>query len=358
MFLYLDRSILNCLSGPVSHNVVDGIQVLAFMLRSGVHLVSGDREVLGALSEFSDISSSARAIFKKSVARHAQAGSVFNAMSVYALIDFGRDGLETSCENNKTVIKIPIGYVANLIAQASTDIVYEDVNDAVVYGVVANWYSNAILNNPNLPTRSTPVQGGGSRTYVTYNLKQQDAKTFCLCITDSDKKYPDDEPGETSSKVRAIEDASKPLSFHLDLDFHEIENLIPLGFLDGLAGTNEAKSIIAELRKAEANQEKVAKLYWDFKKGLRGHYAKTCEGFRGYWYQALDAEPLACDVECTPNKCDCFLIRPWPLKQDLRSAIERREVMDPSECEIIHGLWSEIGKTIISWTISSSPQLA
>ncbi len=358
MFLYLDKSILKCLSDPVPHNVVDGIQVLALMLRSGVHLVSGDREVLSALSEFSDISTSARAIFKKSVARHAQTGSVFKSMSTYALIDFGRNGLESSYENDKKIIKIPIEHVANLVAQAATDIVYEDVNDALVYDAVARWYSSTILNNPNLPTRSTPIQGGGSRTFAAYDLKQKDANTFCLCITDSDKKYPDDEPGETSSKVRNIEDAKKPLSFHLDLDFHEIENLIPLSFLDRLAGTEEAKKIIAELRKAENNQNKVAKLYWDFKKGLRGHYVKTCEGFRGYWHQALDAAPLTCAVECTLSRCDCFLIKPWPLKQDLKSAIERKETMDPSECEVTQNLWSEIGKTIVSWTISSSPQLA
>lgn len=65
MFLYLDRSLLGCLTSPVSHKVVDGIQVLAFMLRSGVHLVSGDRDVLSIISELNDISSSARAVFKK-----------------------------------------------------------------------------------------------------------------------------------------------------------------------------------------------------------------------------------------------------------------------------------------------------
>lgn len=278
-------------------------------------------------------------------------------MSIYALIDFGREGLESSEEDGKRVIKVPIEYVSNLIAQAATDVVYEDINDAVIYDAVAQWYSSKILNNPNLPTRSTLIQGGGSRTYVTYSSKQDAAQTFCLCITDSDKKYPNDESGDTSKKVRAVEDSRKPLSFHLDLDFHEIENLIPLGFLDRIAGTEEAKAIIAELRKAEDNQERAAKLYWDFKKGLRGYYLKSCKDFKDYWCAALDLVPLTCATECSPNKCTCFLIRPWPLKQDLRLAIERKETMDPSGCETMQSLWGEVGQTIVSWTIGSSPQL-
>ena len=357
MFLYLDSTLSSCLNSPIPHNIIDGIQCLALMLRSGAHLVSGDRNTLAAIANLEEISSSARAVFRRAVARHAQANSVLEHVSTYALVYFGNDELTSSVTNGKKVIKIPISRIPNLIAQISTEIVYEDINDATIYNIVAQWYSENILNNPHLSIKSNPVQGGGSRTYDIYNAKQNAAETFCLCITDSDKKYPTDTAGETSTKVRQVEDFLKPLSFHLDLDFHEIENLIPLSFLDGIAGTNDAKEIIAALRTADGNERREAKLYWDYKKGIRAHYLKSSEDFRDYWCTALGVTPTACETECTPNKCDCFLINPWPLKQDTKRAIDRNTKMDPSDCELMHNLWTEIGNTFVSWTISSTPQL-
>ncbi|SFJ22450.1 hypothetical protein SAMN05216206_3743 [Pseudomonas guineae] len=357
MFIYLDSSISNCLNSPVHHNIIDGIQGLAFMLRSGVHLVSGDRNTLTAISNLEEISSSARASFKRAVARHAQANSVLNHMSTYVLVDYGRAEITSSVENGTKVIKIPISNFSSIIAQISTEVVYEDINDAVIYNIVAQWYSETILNNPHLRIKSKPVQGGGSRTCDIYNSKQISADTFCLCITDSDKKYPTDTPGDTSTKVRNIEDTLKPLSFHLNLDFHEIENLIPLEFLRGIAGTDDAREIIAALKLADENQHQEAKLFWDYKKGVRAHYLKNNERFRSYWCAALGVTPAACETECTLNKCDCFLINPWPLKQDLKSAIERKDRMDPSDCEVMRNLWTEIGSTVVSWTIGSSPSL-
>lgn len=357
MFLYLDKSLLESFVKPVPHDIVEAIQGLAAMLRSGVHLVSGDRETLIAISKLEEVSSSARAIFRKAVARHAQANSVFNYMVAYALVDFGRAGLESSQIAGKRVIKIPIAKVSNLIAQVATEIVYEDVNDAVIYDVVARWYAESILNNTHLPIKCKPVQGGGNRIFVTYAARQSDENTFCLCITDSDRKFPLDQPGDTSEKVREVDDELKPLSCHLDLDFHEVENLIPLAFLESLAGTDEAKNILSALRMAEQNNHKEAKLYWDYKKGVRAHYARTDEGYRDYWGGALGHGVIDCDTACPPNQCECFLVRPWPLKQQVKAAIKDKVRMDPSDCSVLEELWIDIGKNLVSWTIGTAPHL-
>lgn len=356
MFIYLDRSLVDCITRDhIPHDILRSLEGLSFMLRTGAHLVSGDRDALIAISSLDGLSLPCKAIFKKAAARCSQALAVFRQVTTYALVDYGRDEIECFTENSIKIIKLPIERILQLSFQPS-EIVFEDINDSLIYATVAQWYAEDILNNKHLPLRYKEIQGGGNRTHAIYKAKQEQGDTFCLCITDSDKKYPTDESGDTSRRVREIEDNSMPLSYHLDLEFHEIENLLPLGFLDRFSGTAEAKEIIASLKRAEANGHPEAKLYWDYKKGLRGHYAQGNEDYRHYWCSALGIEHSECELDCTLKQCECFLIKPWPLKGEVKAALDSRPKISPTDCETLNTLWCEIASLFISWAIGAVPQ--
>ncbi|MGC8118072.1 hypothetical protein ACP3VQ_23915 [Metapseudomonas otitidis] len=356
MFIYLDKSIVDKLSEPVPANIQDSIQGLAFMLRTGVHLVSGDLVALIKISHLTEISDSARSAFSRAAARQTQINTIISKLNTYCLITSEGEHVTVSETNNQRIITIPIALVSNLVSQIATDVIYEDINDAEIYNKVTKWYCKDIVGSSNLPLKSQSIQGGGSRTYATYSEKQNDAKTFCLCITDSDKKYPTDTPGETSKKVREVENLSLPLSFHLDLDFHEIENLIPLSILNSVARTPESKRIISLLKNAEENGFGEAKLYWDYKKGLRAHYSKIDGNYKNYWNSAIGIGDIECGEACTAKHCSCFLLDPWPLKQDLNALISEQKEISPAECCKLTAIWEKIGGTLLSWTIGSPPQ--
>lgn len=357
MFIYLDRSLLPCIQGKsIPHDIIRSIEALSFILRSGVHIVSGERDVLSEISDKTELSLPCRAIFRKAAARCSQVAPLLSELSTYALVDYGRNKIEKTLNNSITTIKIPIEKIIDLSFQSSAEIVFEDINDIAIYKLVVQWYINSVMNSKNIPLRYKKVQGGGNRTYDIYQEKQSDNDNFCLCITDSDKKYPNDNSGETSKKVREIEDLSIPLSFHLDLDFHEIENLLPLSFLAKHAGTPEALEIISILKTAERNGHPEAKLYWDYKKGLRNYHAKNDGEYRNYWYSALGIAYEECQEECSSKKCTCYLIEPWPLKTEIKRAIETSPNVTPTDCEKLNSLWQEIAQVFISWTIAAVPQ--
>ncbi|MBV7515046.1 hypothetical protein [Pseudomonas sp. PDM25] len=356
MFIYLDHSILNCIAAEkIPHDTLRSIEGLSLILRSGAHLISGDQKTLIAISNLNDLSLPCRAIFHRAATRRSQVLSILKDVTTYTIVDFGRSNIECAIENNKKVIKIPIDSFIKLNFQSSSEVVFEDINDNLIYTAVAEWYAKNVLNNKYLSLTYKKVQGGGNRTYAVYKEKQQEGETFCLCITDSDKKYPTDTAGDTSALVREVEDTSMPLSYHLDLDFHEIENLLPLNFLEENSGTAEAKQIISTLKIAETNGYPEAKLYWDYKKGLRGHYAQENEHYRNYWHGALGVEYNKCASQCTAKKCECYLIRPWPLKAEVKTALASNHQISP-DCEKLKNLWSEIASVFISWVIGAPPQ--
>jgi hypothetical protein len=359
VLIYFDSSLFKKLSSDaISGAEYASLECIAIALRKGTHLITGDRRALIAASKVDGLSFQAKQAFSKAATRAAQSRALVLTATAYALVGDFPQAVNYNSEDNVLTIKISLAAIVDLEIQSPCEIIFEDLSDKYIYEIISDWYKKYTLNAPHLPLNFRPIHGGGSRTHVVYQERQDKEQTFCLCITDTDKKYPTDTPGPTCTGVVSADDPHKPLSKHLNLDFQEIENLLPLDHLSKYAKTNEARSILESLKQAETNGYPESKLYFDYKKGLNVQGLCRNESKAAYWTNALLVPPPVCRPNCTNNPCLCFVVKPWPFRSEVKSHIEQKVAISPEDCPVLKDLWNNIGANITSWSIASSPQLA
>lgn len=107
--------------------------------------------------------------------------------------------------------------------------------------------------------------GGGSDT--AQNLKRlQNSNILSLVIVDTDKRFPNDDFGETYKKV---EKASRRKVKHVifkTLNFHEIENLLPYSFLFKITNY-KGRDFLKKIASIGDDAKEVLRFY-DMKKGI------------------------------------------------------------------------------------------
>lgn len=358
MLIFLSAEISELIaSDNVSELQLAALEDLASVVRSGRHLVAGDYDALKALSEYSRLGQSALLAYKSLLGKYSQFGAVLGRVVIYTRIVKEGAGPWIETVADQRIVNLPLECVARMSINQCVDVVFEDMSDRYLYEVISNWYVSKRFGGGFLHRAFKPVHGGGVRTAIVYAELQEASENFCLCITDSDKKYPADTNKQTSVDVRSAEDINAVLSYHLDLDFHEVENLLPLSFLSECAPVGHGASIVESLRRAELNGYPEAKLYLDYKKGIKLRQLRGEEKARTYWMAALGLQSLDCVAACGEAECDCAAVQPWPAKREVRSRLRQLEKIIPDDCRVLSGLWWKIGAELSSWTAASSPKI-
>lgn len=357
MLIHLDESIM-AIGGDPSQDIVDSLEDIAAIVRAGTHLVTGNIATLRYLTGLEFLGTSARTAFRGLANRYAQFASAKRLVTTYAEIVISGLRPCLSRRGSVSVISIPLSQVKNLSLRSPTEIIYEEIQDDFIYEIISRWYLRANVSPGLLNRNYRPVHGGGGRTHAVYSSAQSRNDQFCLCVTDSDKKFPTDDPGPTSTGVRGVDQPNQVLSHHLDLDFHEIENLVPLSFLKEKCTSPTSQGIAEKINSADAAGYPEAKLYWDYKKGFSLAKLKQLDGGWEYWKAAFGLAEMTCTNACTPQKCMCEILGPWPEKRVVKDHIHAVVEMDPTECEVLTALWSTIGGTLISWSVSAVPKSA
>lgn len=355
MLIFLDESIITLGEEP-SQDIVDSLEDIAAIVRAGTHLVTGNIATLRYLLGLEFLGISARMAFKGLASKYAQFASAKQLVTTYAEITASGGGACVIRRGNVSVISIPLFQVKNMSLRSPTEVIYEEIQDDFIYEIISRWYLRANVSPGLLNRNYRAVHGGGGRTFAVYSAAQNRNDQFCLCITDSDKKFPTDLPGPTSAQVKATHRISQALSHHLDLDFHEVENLVPLSFLKRECTSPLAQAITDKIKGVDAAGFPEAKLYWDYKKGLSLAKLKQLNGGWEYWRAAFELGEHVCTAACTLQSCKCEILKPWPEKRVVKEHINSFAEMDPTECNVLTELWSAIGGALISWSISAVPK--
>lgn len=359
MLIYLDNSICQAIEAPSPNSeIIESLEDLASVIRSGSHLILGDFKVLKALASLSSLGLSARAAFKASLNKFPQQASALKHVSTYTKITANNQVPTRAESDGKKIITIPLSLIQRMNLKAPVEIIFEELNDSSIYEIISRWYLKSFISPGFINRNYRSIHGGGGRTHVVYTDAQNRNDQFCLCITDSDKKFPTDEFGQTSKDVRASEQTDKVLSYHMDLDFHEVENLVPLNFLLEKCKTKPSQDLVSQIKSADQNGNPEAKLFWDYKKGFKLSTLKSLDGGWTYWKRAFNLQEIECSEKCKTKDCTCEILKPWPEKRIVKDEITNLADMDPSECRVLHGLWTDIGKVLISWSISGTPKVA
>lgn len=171
-----------------------------------------------------------------------------------------------------------------------SELVCENLTDCNFYLNATNYFLRKKYNQ-KLNFNIRKILGGGSTTNkVVKDVINE--KHFCLCIVESDLKYPDDTQGKTADNVDNIPDSV--MLKKLILKINEMENLVPLSLLNNISGSKcEQKGILNFLCKLHDEEKCKDKekhcLYIDLKKGFKlDSKSISNQNLFNYWQNKLN----------------------------------------------------------------------
>jgi hypothetical protein len=260
----------------------------------------------------------------------------------------------------KTAISFPVSKV-NISFVQKTFLLVENLADAKLYRILNK--STAI---GSIPVDFEAYPGGGN---TTANALQHIAELnrMCVCIVDSDVRYPGGPHGETAKKVVATSGKIAPsLTTHYVLPVSSVENLIPLPTLERAIAEDAAQ--VARVKNLKSIYNDTFWPYFGLKRGIKCgdvvHKTKPAEVF---WSEKVGLNPLlgACletaMTSCVGKKCDVFLLNSLG-SNTLESAIEllekERVFIDAPTIGPVKQGWDDVSELLTAWCCSGAPVFA
>lgn len=197
----------------------------------------------------------------------------------------------------------------------------ENILDSDFYGCITKCYQKAVhINCGVFRTCFFPVQGGGSTIKDVYLLECRLGEHFCLCIMDSDKKWPNcSEFGQTAQEFRKAltnweNDNGEVVkcSYYVMQNASEIENLIPLSVLRHFSNIQSWNFIF--------NHRNIVQ-WFDLKKGIEYKILFNDEAYNE-WKAVLPNEILWSQIDdIRSNSSDAQDFKQKVLESDLPNVV-------------------------------------
>jgi hypothetical protein len=361
MLIVLDDSLLQALNDENKRDMaIEVIQDIASAYSKGTHFLYASYRVLDSLRKNPLLSKVNRAIYGKLYEKFPQLGSLL-LLPFYLRIIADGTRITRSENGNTSIVQVPINILNRTRLFGSLPIfLTEDLEDEKFYYKIArNYLIRSKLGNLHLAY--FPRGGGGNRIWKEYQNYQGKMEFLCLCIVDSDKKFPTDHYGDTAQKLLDILDINYYLTEALFLNEREIENLLPFSLLSQVINNDreKGKSIMFLEKVRDILPEAV--FFLDIKEGLtiREVINVAQSAYGQYWKKCLLS--IGEQRECIkgnhcPESADCddCKIMPGFGGNVLRDSVDSLErISDHKFNEMAQDLVDErymrLGRVIVSW---------
>ena len=226
MLFYLTNSLVVSKENPEFRGIFDAVKYIASAAFQGKHLVLADYDALVLFNEWFKYDPSLSAFF----------GGLISNYSTMVIPPFVRYYIEIVRELNHTDNKDGVGqmeYKDFLDSDCSSQcsLIAENDNDCKFYRHILQWFICEKYPNCAITTSFTHVNGNGGETPSAI-IKELEKKHVSVCIVDTDVKFPGDKPKKDSTCVKCREvNQQQPFYSYLELNVHEIENIIPKNYL-------------------------------------------------------------------------------------------------------------------------------
>lgn len=269
MLFYLDNSLIVDASHREFRPILRSVHNLAAQAVEGKHLLLGDVEVIDHFRVVFEKDVIVGLLFQK-LASNMAINTVPSSITFYMEIIRGANNQRVN--NGVTIYQMNYTHFSFLDASGQTIAIGEDLNDVIVYEHILKWFINKI--HTNLHYSLHPLSGNGRNTFrVVQN--ELNSKHITICIIDTDKRYPNDTPKSNSTYSLCLPVGNGvPFYQFVPLNVHEIENIIPLNYIDSLdiwtTGTaNDVRNKKAfDFLRTQAND---LLPYFDYKKGIHNN---------------------------------------------------------------------------------------
>lgn len=174
-------------------------------------------------------------------------------------------------------------------------ILVENLIDADIYLHLSKIYLSK-KNLDILELKLYPINGGGNQIYNQYKTSFKIEKKIGICITDSDKSYPDSEYGNTTKKLLNEKDENSFSQIFILDNQRELENFIPIDFLKYIFESTSPQKFDNFL----GNIDKQFYNFIDYKKGI-GILDFKDSKFFDFWKEVFFEKKINCSFSIKLN---------------------------------------------------------
>lgn len=365
MLFFLTNSLIVGANDNSYNGIFKTVQNLAIQAIDGSHVISGTYEAIAHFREVFKHDPTVGLYFN-SLYQNFATLSIPNELLFY--IEVVKENPVCRSEDGREICQKDYMYYQAIDSCSATRLIGEDLNDTYFFIHILNWYINQLSKNFHYHFHS--LGGGGKNTYrIVQN--EISARHIVICIVDTDKKYPNCPPeknGTYDMCVNLLTNNACDYCF-LPLNVHEIENIIPLNYIDlfdnwsqGNANDQRKKRAFDFLCSDKTVAEEILP-YFDYKKGIKKdslfqnnldyqNFAKKCyeanadkinknPSFENYVNSLQDKG------EIYPN-----LIGGSGILVNTLELINSKKCPPPILLDFQKNNWESIGKILLSWGIA------
>jgi len=260
--------------------------------------------------------------------------------------------MSISDSNGFRILSLSIDFLQTTDLIQESRILCEDINDACFFQKISEHYikENSI---GNISLKFEPVHGGGVLISVQFKNHIDNMNKFCLAFCDNDIRYPGSAFGQTLHDLQQINLNGNLLCEYIDINVHEIENLVPFNYIDSIQQNYHNIQGIIFLKKVIDSERREDLKYLDLKKGICKSkinctdyldFALSLQSFCEHPIDSNIYSGLAKEAQIIPNIGK--IIKPLLEQSELFTTIP------PELLEFQKNEWNRIGSKFFYWTCS------
>lgn len=361
MHIWLDPSVASA-DLSLDMNALLGVESILGAMRRGEHFVLGSRSTLVQLQKTSALSLTSKRIVTHVISNLPTLTPLSRALKTRVIVSHTQDPKPS--RKSEYEWAVPLAYIGQHGCSKAA-LVAENLNDANLFEHAARQYST--INRLGGTISLSKIGGGGSTTPNCLKYAVADEKKWALCISDSDRCHPTQQRDTTATKCAAIALSSDVVCSYWDIPSREIENIIPLAFLEeAVPPTHQAAW--AKHRSSVYSALPAAHDFADLKLGmpLRKIFSyATATPPRAFWDEIVGAQHAAglLKSDCLDNAsckapahtpCSCVVIQGFGEKilESVVTSMNMRSVH--KSCELTAkdphcSHWFDIGQRVYEW---------
>ena len=366
MLIWIDSSVLTA-DLSQDKNACSGITEIFSTAYRGEHFVLAARKTLASLAADVNLAAVTKTTIARIESNLSILGNVESQIATRVDVTYGMATRPTKTAENRW--EVPLSQIG-IVGTKKSVLLTENLDDARAYEHAARQYQVSLRLGGYIALEK--AAGGGSTTSEVFeNLVQQENK-WCLCITDTDRFCPEENMGPTSQKCNNIAQGTGIVAKHIDIKVRELENTIPLAFLEKAVPVTHSDLWAWHIKKLYSTRQE-AHFYGDLKSGITIKKLISYEKGtprRNFWESVLaDLGPApALDIACaempdcrknnqclTPGEpCSCYIFPGFGehlidsvlsiLGENSPHKSEERTRRDPHR-----QIWMDIGRLVFEW---------
>lgn len=268
MLFYLTDSLIVEETDPLYKGIYKAVHNLATQVVDGNHLLTAS---YAAIKYF-------RSVFRSDPIIGLFFNDLFQNFATIGIPDDLKFYIEIvkeqpACRNEhgRSICQKLYSYYLRIDVSNKANLIGEDLNDTLLYIHVLVWYIRQL--NANYSFAFHTINGGGKNTYRVIN-NELESNHIIICIIDTDKKYATCPPEVDGTYYNCIHRVNTTVCEYrlLPLEVHEIENIVPLNYIDSFDNWTNGNANDARKKRAfdflRNNAEGILP-YFDYKKGIK-----------------------------------------------------------------------------------------